>query len=464
MRLEGSGSSLELTDNARVAVMGGGPAGSMTAYFMLEMAKQVGIRLQIDIYEPRSFHLTGPRGCNFCGGIISESLVEMLAAEGLQLPQEVIIDTINTYTLHTKVGSVPIQSPKDEMRIAGIFRGGGPKGAESQRPLPWDSFDWFLLQRACAQGARHVPHRITDLSWSAGRPVVTSRGGGGGTYDFLVAATGLNGGSMEVLGHLNFGYKPPKTTKAYVAELYYGNEQVEKLLGDSMHVFLLDIPGLKFVALTPKRHYATLIILGDDINRDMIVRVFKSPQVQALFPLGWDIPVHPCQCYPHINIGMSSGKLFTDRVVVVGDCGVSRLYKDGIGAAYRTAKACAVTAVTHGVSAADFRQYYHPVCRKMSLDNDVGHILFAIDGVSSRFDFLREGMLDTVRREQRYPHRRHSLSAALWDTFTGSASYADIFMRTFNPLIMSHYLWASFKALGRRIGRRLMLRPEEKER
>ena len=43
----------------------------------------------VDIYEPRSFGRCGPAGCNHCGGIVSELLVQILAAEGIRLPRGV---------------------------------------------------------------------------------------------------------------------------------------------------------------------------------------------------------------------------------------------------------------------------------------------------------------------------------------------------------------------------------------
>ena len=60
-------SSLILDDGARVAVVGGGPAGSFS-YFLLKMAEAVDLQVGIDIYEPRSFSRCGPGGCNHCGG------------------------------------------------------------------------------------------------------------------------------------------------------------------------------------------------------------------------------------------------------------------------------------------------------------------------------------------------------------------------------------------------------------
>lgn len=61
-----------------------------------------------------------------------------------------------------------------------------------------------------------------------------------------------------------------------------------------------------------------------------------------------------------------------DRIVFIGDSGVTRLYEDGIGAAYRTAKAAATTAALQGISAEDFKQFYGPACRSIESDNNIG--------------------------------------------------------------------------------------------
>src|SRR5512139_3307879 len=68
--------TLPLEDGSRIAVLGGGPAGSFFSYFLLEMASRVGIDLSVDMIERKSFDAAGPAGCNMCGGIISESLVQ----------------------------------------------------------------------------------------------------------------------------------------------------------------------------------------------------------------------------------------------------------------------------------------------------------------------------------------------------------------------------------------------------
>ena len=74
-----------LGDKANIAVIGGGPTGSFFSIFALKMAKMVGKELNITIFEPKDFTKDGPGGCNKCGGIISELLVQTLAVEGINL-------------------------------------------------------------------------------------------------------------------------------------------------------------------------------------------------------------------------------------------------------------------------------------------------------------------------------------------------------------------------------------------
>jgi hypothetical protein len=90
-------SNLVLDDGARVAVVGGGPAGSFFSYFLLKMAEAVDLHVGIDIYEPRSFGRCGPGGCNHCGGIVSESLVQAAPHLGgaQERVHEVLVESVS---------------------------------------------------------------------------------------------------------------------------------------------------------------------------------------------------------------------------------------------------------------------------------------------------------------------------------------------------------------------------------
>src|SRR3970040_343946 len=124
-----------------------------------------------------------------------------------------------------------------------------------------------------------------------------------------------------------------------------------------MHVFLLNMPRLEFAAVIPKGDYVTVCLLGDEIDPPLVKSFLESPHVKQCFPPDLPLDSPPCHCSPHISV-RGAVQPFADRLVFIGDCGVTRLYKDGIGAAYRTAKAAATTAIFPGISAGDFWRPY----------------------------------------------------------------------------------------------------------
>src|SRR3990172_1246681 len=291
----GGNMSLTLEDGSRVAVIGGGPAGSMFAYFLLTFAQKMDLDLGVDIYEPRDFTKPGPGGCNMCGGIVSESLVQMLAVEGIDLPSTVVQRGIDSYFLHTEDSSVRIDTPLKEKRIAAVHRGGGP------------------------------PDR-----------------------------TEAESGGLD-------GY-----------------------------------------------------LLGEEIDPALIGSFFESATVKRCFPESFNPEQGACHCAPKINV-REAARPFADRVVLVGDCGVTRLYKDGIGAAYRTAKAAARTAAFVGVSAGDFQRHYWPTYRSIAGDNRYGKFTFGVVHWIKALGPLVRGVVKMTAREQTSPDAAKRMSLVLWD-------------------------------------------------
>ncbi len=129
-----------LEDGAEIAVIGGGPAGSFFSIFALRMARMVEKKLNITIFDPKDFSKDGPAGCNRCGGIISELLVQTLAVEGINLIGSIVQRGIDSYKLHTNHGSVHIATPVSEKSIATVYRGGGPRGRIGRDKQGFDSF------------------------------------------------------------------------------------------------------------------------------------------------------------------------------------------------------------------------------------------------------------------------------------------------------------------------------------
>lgn len=430
-------SEMALEDGSRVAVMGGGPAGSFFSYFLLDMAQRVGINLHLDIYEPRNFSVPGPAGCNMCGGIISESLVQNLAIEGINLPPAVVKRGIDSYMLHMDVGDVRIETPLHEMRIGAVHRGAGPKGIKDN---VWRSFDGYLLELAANKGAHLIPRRVDGISLHEGRPQLKAGDLSPEPYDLLVAAVGVNTAALKLFEGVAGNYKPPKSTKTYISELYLGEELVEKLMGSSMHVFLLNIPRLEFAALIPKGNYVTLCLLGDEIDGALVKAFLDAPEVKKCLPPDYQVAADACHCSPRISV-MGAEQPYADRMVFIGDCGTARLYKDGIGSAYRTAKAAAITAMFDGISATDFRKHYAPACQAIENDNRYGKVTFLVTRQIQKRQFLRRGVFRMISASQHKEGSRRLMSRVMWDMFTGSAPYKDVFKRTLMPTFIGRLMW-----------------------
>ncbi len=436
---------IALEDGSRVGVVGGGPAGSLFAYFLLTFARRMDLDLRVDIFEPRDFTKPGPAGCNMCGGIVSESLVQALAMEGIDLPATVVQRGIDSYVLHTDTGRVTIDTPLKEKRIAALHRGAGPRDVQE---IKWGGLDGYLLTMAQQHGAQRVPAHVSDIGWQDGRPQVRVDGTAR-TYDLLVGATGVNSSAWKIYEQLGFRPRHPDTTKAYVTELALGDEVITEYFGNAMHMFLLNIPRLDCAAFIPKGDFLTVCLLGRHIDRALINAFFERPSVKRCFPPGVDPAEGACHCSPKINVREAT-RPFIDRVVLVGDCGVTRLYKDGIGAAYRTAKAAARTAVFSGVSAEDFQRHYWPLYRSIARDNSFGWLTFAVVHWIKVLGPLLRGVLRMASAEQRAPGVARRMSIVLWDMFTGSAPYREVFFRTLDPRFLGRLMWEIALAAGSR--------------
>jgi flavin-dependent dehydrogenase len=396
------------------------------------MAERIDLDVRVDIYEPRDFSKSGPAGCNMCGGIVSESLVQELAAEGINLPDAVVRRGIDSYVLHTDEGRVRIDTPLHEKRIAAVYRGGGPRGSVGG---DWRSFDRYLLDMAINKGARLVSKRVDAITHENGRPRIRAAGEDSGDCDLLVAAAGLNSGALKLFAESNHGYRAPRSTKTHVCEFDLGEEDVLRYFGNGVHIFLLKVPRIEFAAMIPKGGCLTLCILGRDVDRELVESFLRIPAVRGCFPPGWVVPDRHCRCSPRMYLSPSTLP-FADRMVYVGDCGVSRLYKDGIGAAYRTAKAAARTAVFSGISAEAFRKHFLPTCRSITRDNRIGEGMFAFTRLMQKTRCARRGVMGMVMAEQRRKGPARRMSTVLWDMFTGSAPYREVFLRTLHPMFI----------------------------
>jgi flavin-dependent dehydrogenase len=414
-----------LQDGAHIAVVGGGPTGSFFSIFALKMAKMIGKEISVSIFEPKDFTKDGPGGCNRCGGIISELLVQTLAVEGINLPDAVVRKGINSYQLHTNLGSVSIATPALEKTIATVYRGGGPRGTIGEDKA---SFDNFLLAQAIREGAVHRTQRIDRIEHKNDKPVLFSKNADIMQADLVVGAFGINSTSGKMFEDLGFGYREPSNVTAAIAEISMAEDVVAEHFGNSIQLFLLPDKGIKFGAMIPKGPYVTLCILGTEVGPKTIDDFINKPVVRAVLPKSAPYLL-ACRCLPKMNVGAPHIP-FADRVVLCGDAGSTRLFKDGLGAAYIMGKAAAKAAVFEGVGARDFEENYLPVYKSIVHDNYFGRVLYFVIDRYRKTPVLTKAMLRVVEKEQGDPGRSKILSSILWDMFTGNERYKNVFFKS----------------------------------
>ncbi len=392
------------------------------------MAKMLDRELNITIYEPKDFNKEGASGCNHCGGVISEILLQTLAIEGINLPSDVVQKGIHSYRLHTNHGSVSISTPTVERTIATIKRGGGPKGLIDTGK---QSFDNFLLNYAVEEGASHNRLKIDKLHFDNGKPVLFSKSEKVQEPDLVVGAVGINGNAPKVFEEMKFGYKTPQLVTAAISEIIMDEEVIEEFFGNSIHLFLLPIKNIKFAAIIPKGNYLTLCILGKEMTPETFSGFLKHPVVNNVLPKGVKYETS-CRCFPKMNI-KAPEKPFADRVVICGDSGSTRLFKDGIGAAYLMGKAAAKTVVFEGIGESDFKEHYLPTYQSIIDDNSYGRFLYFVTDIFRSSSILSKGMMGVIIKEQNTTDYSKRLSSILWDMFTGNERYKNIFPRALSP-------------------------------
>ncbi|MBM4349264.1 MAG: hypothetical protein FJ106_05170 [Deltaproteobacteria bacterium] len=418
-----------LENGSKVAIVGGGPAGSLFALYLRRYAAERNILPDITLYEERKRNESGSRGCKGCAGILSISFLKNLHELGLNIPGEIIQSKIEHYAVHSPYTSISISNPERDIEIVSIYRGGGPGRPVSENP---GSFDDWLLEQVKSMGICVVNQRIFAID--LGEKVDIEIDGKKAIYDQIVLATGINAAPAVIRG---LNYVPPETRRMAMAELHVGAEQVRAVLGNAAHVFLIPRSGLIFGTLVPKGPFVNVSVLSGKETSMSVVDFLKNEVVRPLLPVPYEFA---CHCRPLAAI-RSARNYFTDRFVAIGDAAVSRLYKDGIGSSLLTAREAARTIVNHGLSRRDFGRYYQPLCDNIDHDNRWGKLLFWINNRAkdSRSFFLAQHRL--IGDEQYNVRGPQRFTKSAWGMFSGTYSYRYITAMVFNPISFAKFLW-----------------------
>lgn len=438
----------KLRDGSRVAVIGGGPAGSLFSIYFLRYANERRIHTEITIYEQRNFDSQGPEGCKGCAGILSIPFLKNLHELDLILPEEVIQNEIMQYAVHSPYTSISISNPEKEVHIASVYRGGGPRLSSNDRAV---SFDGWLLRQAEREGA-NVENRGVSILYIGDEPEVKV-GEKSERHDVVVLSSGINTEGIQVHG---LDYAPPQTRRMAMGELYVGTDKVRSTLGSVAHVFLIPHSGLIFGTLVPKGSFINVSVLSTGRSLVSVSDFLNNDVVRSVLPKPYR---HVCGCRPLAAVS-SAHRYYGDRFVAIGDAAVSRLYKDGIGSSLLTAREAARTIVYHGFSREDFKFYYEPLCTRIDQDNRWGRLLFWINDKaknSRSFLLTQHRLIGDEQFNVRGPQR---FTKSAWGMFSGAYSYKVIAAMVFNPISLARLFGVFVRAKLRDLYERESLYPK----
>ena len=413
--------SPKIETGSKVAIVGGGPAGSFFALYLLHYAKERGIQPEITIYQERDFDKLGTKGCKGCAGILTISLLRNLSELDLTIPVEIVQTKIEHYAVHSPYTSISISNPEKGTAIYSIYRGGGPRISHYENPI---SFDGWLIRQAQKRGARVENETVSRVYLE--QQVKIEVAGKQLGYDLVVLASGVNAKPIQIIG---LDYVPPKTQIMAQGELYADTDQVELQLGNVAHAFLIPHSELTFGILVPKGPFINVSVLSGGKHSVSVADFLSLDIVRSVLPDRYE---HVCSCRPKVLVG-SAHNYYADGFVAVGDAAVSRLYKDGIGSSLLTAQEAARTVVYHGLSRQDFKHHYQPFCTAMNSDNRWGRLLFSINNRVKNFRVFLLAQHRLVGDEQCKATGPQPFTKAAWGIFSGGYSYTSIARKVLNP-------------------------------
>jgi flavin-dependent dehydrogenase len=414
----------------RVAIIGGGPAGAFCAIQIIKMSGRGSP--EITIYDRKTFSRPGPSGCNLGAGVIARSMIDTFEREHIPIPPAVIQNKITGFSFFVEGGERHFEL-REEKTFYAVFRGGGPLCTPGQKE---ESFDRAVLSHAESLGARSVEMNIADIAFptTAGGPFqLIAADGSAHPADVVVGAFGVNSALGKKLSKKGIGYRPPKTITVCQTEVPLPENAIRECFAGKIKVLSCRLSGIRFVALTPKRDYVTVTVIGKDATKHVLEQVMSDERVSRHFPRGLSLERN-CFCQPKLPVSPAKNP-YGERFVVIGDANVSRFYKNGIGSAFLTATYAAENIAAGRVGRQDFRRHYYRKCADTyHRDNLFGKVLFLLNDVISKSRYLSSVHLqvaeDAISRSLPIGVLMDEL---LVDLFTGETPYAAIFRKTLDP-------------------------------
>ena len=441
--------STVLQDGDRVAIVGGGPAGSFFALHLLREARRLSRCLDVVIVEKKRGESIAAdnyqrMGCNSCAGGISPRLNQILAQHHLELPEGVIEGHVDYVWVHGQWKNFRLKVPTDTAMYS-VFRGSLPTG----RGIGTVGLDGFLLGRAIGEGARLLQGKVQSIAYGpSGTTVLTVHSPSGGTVsidaDFVAIATGINArigvadgdeGLASSIRRLNPAFTSGKTRQALIFELDVGEDYLARTMHREIHFIEYGSKNLdlEHTALLPKGRFLTVAMIGRCIDeavlprdsRHIIDEFLALPQIRRILPGVGSAPV-ACVCFPRMSVAPATSA-FGDRFAVIGDAVGSRLNKDGVFSAHVTATRLAEAVLHDGTDRQALTRGYGRTIDWLAAENRCGRIVFDVsrlvfaNPLASRVAYQAFATEFKMRNERSRP-----VASLLWKIASGTSDYREI--------------------------------------
>ncbi|MEE9584587.1 MAG: hypothetical protein V3W51_03820, partial [Candidatus Brocadiales bacterium] len=416
--------------------------------------------VSVTIFEWRNFAGPEKRGCNMSVGVLAENLLQKLDCAEIFIPDKCVQTRIDGYHFITQEDRISLchPVPGHTPRIVTVFRGAGPAGSHFEEDV---SFDNFMLTTAMERGADVIHEEVKDVVLPQ-RPedkatVIYGSDARELRADLVVGAFGINTPTMEMFEKMSFGYVPPRTIRTCILEADLDKEfAARKYDTGIIHVFALGVEEIEFASVTPRGDYLTVAIVGKrDISTSQVKQFLEHPASLKVLPRGPDVLKDcSCICFPRISIS-TPVQPYSDRLVIIGDAGVSRSYKNGIESAFVVAQLAANTAFMQGVSKEAFKSgYYEPARHIFTRDNFYAKIMFKLFELYATREHKLSKKKGYVKiRQERWVNQR--INEALWNLVTGDAPFKEIFKELFSPRLQFALLPVTIGAVGDLLKERL---------
>ncbi|MBI5375760.1 MAG: GNAT family N-acetyltransferase [Candidatus Schekmanbacteria bacterium] len=405
---------LPLKNNANIAIVGSGPAGSSCAIRLLQQAKKRGININVTMYEGKDFQVHH----NQCVGVLSPPLIEILSEElDIELPPNLFKRTIYAYMLHY-----------DESEILLVDKGDAGLTITVRRL----EFDRFLLETAQKLGATLIRSRVNYIEFmtpeeEAGSVRIYCDSG----YlkaDCMVAAFGLDSMMLTVLEDATRGarqyHRPKKVLKTYITKIHSSPVVMRQKIGNIIYAYVKprEIPRIEFGAISPKGDHVIINIAGEKVTSLDMDMFLSLEEVREHLP---DINYGELNYFEGSFPTAPSQNPYGDRYVAVGDTtGWMRPFKGkGINVAVTTGIRAADAIINYGVGKDSFDKY-ELSCKDLLDDYIYGAMVRTICNKASGL-FMSYLMNVALVNPIIYD--------ALFDSVSGQRAYKDIMKSILRP-------------------------------